>query len=78
MLSKKMRQILVDEILSVDVADTESHLLEWQSLNTATQEALKNPSQLKEAIENISISKTTSLQGFLERKKMIKQALEDL
>jgi hypothetical protein len=77
-VNKQVKQHLIEEILTVDAADTESHLLEWQSLNNATTESFKDVNQLNETITNISQAKSASLQAFLERKKMIKQAIEEM
>lgn len=77
-MNKNVKQHLIDEILTVDTADTESHLLEWQSLNNVATESLKDPDQINEVITSISQAKTVSLQAFLERKKMIKQAIEEI
>jgi len=79
-MDESVRQQLIQEILTADAADTESHLLEWQGLNTASAEVLKKESaeSIQGTIQALSKAKNQSLTAFLKRKKLIHQALEEI
>ena len=79
-MDESVRQQLIREILTADAADTESHLLEWQGLNTASAEVLKKESaeSIQGTIQALSKAKNQSLIAFLKRKKLIHKTLEEI
>lgn len=79
-MDEAVKRQLIDEILIANAADTESHLLEWQGLNTASAEVLRKESaeSMHATIQAFSRAKNQSLIAFLKRKKLINQAIEDL
>jgi hypothetical protein len=80
-VDEAVRKQLIQEILTADAADTESHLLEWQGLNIASEEILKKEQTVESlslVISAVSKAKSQSLTAFLKRKKLIHKTLKEI
>lgn len=79
MRRQSLRKHLIEQILTVDAADTESTVLHCQAFDTLVSRAIASDDGDIEAIaEKAAKAKTSTLIGFLERKALIKQTLEEI
>lgn len=80
-MDEKMKQLLLDEIMSADNADTVAYMDDMVAFHAQAGKQLgkvEDCKSLKDTASAIAKARSSSLTDFLKRKKLVKETIEEI